>query len=69
MIWVILIGTLILSISNNSLVRKRNTILWNDGICPNCKTNWELRSVCKDNSYTKKYYVCPCCHREITIEV
>ena len=64
MFWAIFIGTQILRIIYDSLVRKSNTILWNDGICPNCKTNWELRGVYK----SKKYYVCPHCHQEITIK-
>lgn len=34
---------------------------WNDGICPECNTRYELRGVSK---YIK-YYACPDCGNEV----
>ena len=34
---------------------------WNDGVCPECETRYELRGVSK---YVK-YYVCPECGKEV----
>ena len=68
MFWVIFIGSLLFLIIISSLMKKCNTVLWNGGICPNCQTNWELRSVCKGNGFITKYYVCPHCHQEIKIK-
>lgn len=34
--------------------------LWNNGICPKCGVNYELRA-----KYYSKIYVCPECHTEV----
>lgn len=34
--------------------------LWNDGVCPKCGVNYELRA-----KYYSKTYVCPECHTEV----
>ena len=35
---------------------------WNDGICPECHTRYELRGVSK----YMKYYSCPDCGNEVS---
>ena len=35
---------------------------WNDGICPECETRYELRGVSK----YMKYYSCPNCGNEVS---
>ena len=39
---------------------------WNDGFCE-CGIHWELRGVSENRHHRKKYYVCPNCYAEITI--
>lgn len=34
---------------------------WNDGVCPNCDTRYELRGA----SRGLKYYACPECGKEV----
>ena len=34
---------------------------WNDGVCPDCETRYELRGV----SQGSKYYACPECGQEV----
>ena len=34
---------------------------WNDGICPECETRYELRGVSK----YMRFYVCPECGKEV----
>lgn len=34
---------------------------WNDGVCPKCNVQYELRGV----SRTAKYYACPECGKEV----
>lgn len=47
----------------------RNEQAWNGGCCPNCGTHWELAAVSESRyGHETKYYVCPDCHKEITIE-
>lgn len=35
---------------------------WNDGVCPQCETRYELRGVSK----YMKYYSCPKCGNEVS---
>lgn len=34
---------------------------WNNGVCPNCRVDYELEAVYKG----LRYYECPKCHREV----
>lgn len=42
-------------------VNSCSTTTWNNGICPECGTSYELRGV----SDGLKYYVCPQCKEEV----
>ena len=50
--------TILLILGANACTAKE----WNDGICPDCKTRYELRGVYKGTHY----YACPDCGNEVS---
>lgn len=59
-----LLGILLLIVLTFGLmfgVNSCSASIWNDGICTNCETRYELRGVSKG----LKYYACPDCGQEV----
>lgn len=58
---IMLIGVIILAIIISSCSNSLTEETWNNGICTECETRYELKAA----SYGVKYYACPECGQEV----
>lgn len=57
----LLLSLAMISVSIDNTLNESTDLVWNNGVCADCETRFELRGV--DNSH--KYYACPDCGQEV----